>query len=115
MAEGVRLHHPTFRSLTYVVEDPKRPYRGGPLECAPCSLSMGRRIEHVGKAYHLALDAEGDVIVSPEIAARIRQIPTNAGLEISNPVAEPPEIVLSMNGTQKAPSAVARFEFPGGR
>ena len=70
---------------------------------------MDRLVTHTVKAYHFRLDSEGDIIVSPEIAARIKQIPTNAGLEIGNPVADPPPITISLNGSAEVHN-LERFE-----
>lgn len=95
---GVRLHHPTHRSCTFLAEDVTRPYRV-PVTCPVCSAAHGAPVQHHVKTYHLDLDSEGDVIVSETVFARLKTMPGLAGLFPKNEVAKPPDLVIGMNGT----------------
>lgn len=97
---GVRLHHPTLRAgegttLTYVVELPQ-PYSALPKPGAryrsdtPCP-TCGKA--HANKAIHLRLDANGDVIVAPDVYFAL-QTAFLGGLELMNQVADPPALFL---------------------
>lgn len=87
---GVRLHHPTLRAgegttLTYVVELPQA--YPVPYDCPGCGKTHDR------KAIHLRLDANGDVIVSEEVYAKLQEV-FLAGMEVANHVASPPPLVI---------------------
>jgi len=104
---GIRLHHPTLRAgegttLTYVVELPldyakEEGARDRTKQnCPTCGKP------HLRKALHLHLDAAGDVIVAPAIYEQLKSIPTMAGLELSNEVAEPPPLLIGAVHRDKA-------------
>lgn len=87
---GIRLHHPTLRAgegttLTYVVELPQPMLTQR--TCQAC-LKV-----HANKAIHLRLDAEGDVIVSPEVYVAL-QSAFLGGMEVVNEVPNPPPMFL---------------------
>lgn len=79
---GVRIQHPTARSVIYTLVDGSRPYRT-PFACGAC-----HRV-HEFKTYHFALDEVGAAIVSPEIVERLARIPGQP-FAIANEVAAPP-------------------------
>lgn len=87
---GIRLHHPTLRSadgstVTYVVEIPQ-PYPRA-YNCPNCKR------QHSNKAIHLRLDGNGDVIVSPEVFLKLKEV-FFAGFEVSNEVKKPPRLAV---------------------
>jgi hypothetical protein len=86
---GLRLTHPTLRGVRLTVEVPNRRYTA-PMACSSCNAF------HERKTYHLDLDGEGAVIVSPEVWGQLQKVP---GLELrfSNPVAKPPSRTLALN------------------
>lgn len=90
---GVRLHHPTFASCTYVVELPNRWAAKGSDTRAnrPCNECQR---PHARKALHLRLDNSGSVIVSRSVYETLRQVPQMAGLDVTNEVASPPPLAL---------------------
>lgn len=89
---GIRIQHPTARSMTFTISDVSRPYRAA-MHCgAPVVVRGELRIcgrVHVHKTYHLNLDETGAVIVSTEIVERLRRIPGQPFV-VANVVAEPP-------------------------
>jgi hypothetical protein len=56
---GVRLHHPSKRSCTWLVTEPRR--YPDPFPCPRC------RVFHTYKTHHLDLNEHGDVCVSQEL------------------------------------------------
>lgn len=86
---GIRLGHTEARSGLYLVEHPTRKYRV-PLTCSTCG------IVHVRKTYHLHLDAEGTVIVSPGVFERLREAGLPS-LEIMGEVENPPPMTLQID------------------
>lgn len=92
---GIRIQHPTERSVTFTIADQRRPYRGGPLACsvsiyvagqlAPCART------HTFKTYHLNLDETGAVIVSETIWERVGPQFSAAGFRVANAVENPPD------------------------
>jgi hypothetical protein len=85
---GVRLHHPTFRSCTFVVELEQDFASRRPRVCPSCS-QPGAPKSHDRKAVHLRLDANGDVIVSPDVLASLRTV-FLAGMDVVNEIENPP-------------------------
>jgi hypothetical protein len=86
---GIRLGHTEARSGLYLVEHPTRKYRV-PLTCSTCGSV------HIRKTYHLHLDAEGCVIVSPVVFERLRECGLPS-LEILNEVENPPPMTLQID------------------
>lgn len=80
---GIRLHHPTLRSCTLVVELEKEWSSRKPRMCPKCEK------EHDRKAIHLDLDANGDRIVSQEIYESLLTVHL-AGMEYVNEIEKPP-------------------------
>lgn len=93
---GVRIQHPTARSVTYTLTDGHRPYRT-PLVCMAQLVIRGELRPcgrtHTHKTYHLALDETGAAVVSETIAARLRSIPGQP-FAFTNAVARPPDLTV---------------------
>ena len=90
---GIRVFHPTEKSVTYTLADQKRPYRV-PFECPSCHLT------HVFKTYHIALDSFGFSIISTEIWEKLQHIPSQP-FQLSNEVAKPPPQIIQPGGPLK--------------
>lgn len=82
---GLRIHHPTARSVILLV-----PHPGDP--------KTGRR----PKDYHIHLDAHGDAIVSTTVWGRLVEAEASGlsphGFIVLNEVADPPTLVMSAAG-----------------
>lgn len=89
MAEGIRIVHDNPRYAGSVVVVPTFRRYGAPMLCSTC------QIIHETKHYHLQLDSEGGVIVSPTILQRLRDIGM-AGFRVESSVADPPTQQVSM-------------------
>ena len=92
---GVRIQHPTARSVTLTLAS-SRPLRGS-LACQAQIVVRGElrpcaRI-HTVKTYHLNLDQTGAVIVSAEVWDMLQRIPSNT-FRVANEVARPPDQVI---------------------
>lgn len=89
---GVRLTHETLRGVTYVVGTRRR--YTVPVLCPKCGTT------HTHKTYHLDLDGEGAVIVSPTIFERLREVGL-PGLRLENEVLRPPNqsVSIEIGGT----------------
>ena len=72
-------------TFTFVVELPQ--VYPQPKMCPACSKV------HANKAIHLRLDANGDVIVSPEVYGKLLGVHL-AGFELANEVKDPPPLFL---------------------
>lgn len=86
---GVRIQHPTAKNGLFLVKH-IRAYPH-PLYCERCQEF------HVRKTYHLELDADGCVIVSPVVLERLKEIGL-AGFRILNEVKNPPAITIGIPG-----------------
>lgn len=86
---GLRLTHPTLRGVRLTVEVPHRRLKA-PMACSSCNAF------HDFKTYHLDLDGEGAVIVSPEVWGQLQQVPGNP-LRFANPVPRPPSRTLALD------------------
>jgi len=87
---GVRLHHRNLANCVFVADDLRRRYQV-PFDCVLC----GKAHDH--KTYHLNLDTDGNVIVSPKVFERLREIGLiGEDLEVLNEVREPPPIIIGM-------------------
>lgn len=93
---GIRVHHPTLRGGTYVVEG-GRPYPQ-PSPCPRCPVDFtGTPRTHYHKAHHIDLDGEGYAIVSEGVLEELRGLGM-AGLSIENEVKAPPPLVIGAGG-----------------
>lgn len=102
---GVRLHHETLQNCVVAVEA-SRPYPQ-PYNCPLCGTV------HFHKMIHLNLDNEGDVIVSKEAWAEIKDVP-NLPFTAENEVGKPPALILGLNG-EKLDVEVHEHPFEGRR
>lgn len=91
---GVRVQHPTARSVRYTVVEPTVPYRQ-PYRCTAPALG-GCGAVHLFKTHHLNLDESGAAIVSMGVLARIRDRLVLDGFAIVNEVARPPAIGIGV-------------------
>lgn len=104
---GVRIQHPTERSVTFTLVDSARPYRE-PWTCPPPPAGCGST--HQFKTYHLRLDETGAAIVSVEIVERLKRIPLQPFIFV-NEVAKPPDQVIHVPAVVIRPRVIA----PGAR
>lgn len=86
---GVRIRHATLHSCLVLVPDLSRSLRK-PYQCPTCNTV------HACKTYHLNLDSDGTVIVSPEIWERLKRI-QNHDFSLENEVRKPPPQVVGLN------------------
>jgi hypothetical protein len=113
VSESVKLHHPRFANVNYVVElrQPMPKEHNAP--CFACSRK-GAPLIHANKSIHLRLDANGDVFVAPGILKLLRKVPTMAGLEVVPGRNAPPQLVGAVaQPTQDIVLAGQRFYVPG--
>jgi hypothetical protein len=104
--KSVRLHHPLFTNVNYVVELQQK-YET-PYDCFACKLV------HVNKAIHLRLDDNGDVFVAEGIFKLLQKVPTMAGLEVVDGRNAPPQVIGAVGQpTQDIVLANQRFYVPG--
>lgn len=96
---GVRLIHPTLKGCVLTVPDFDRPLVE-PHHCPLCADV------HAVKTYHLALDADGAVIVSPPVWERLRRLQTS--LRVANEVRRPPRLVVGTPDRDRRP--IVRLE-----
>lgn len=111
--KSVRLHHPAYANVNYVVELPQEM----PLEARACNACSqpDRPVVHRFKSIHLRLDSNGDVFVAPGILELLRQVPGMAGLEVSNTLDNAPNqrVGAVEMPTQEVMLADRRFYVPG--
>ena len=105
---SIRLHHPTFASINYVVEMPQR--YPTPYQCPSC------RTTHTHKAIHLRLDEHGDVFVAQGIYELLQTVGL-AGMEFANVVENaPPQFVGAVEQLRRetyTSNGHKRFWVPG--
>ena len=92
---GIRVQHPTARSVRYTVVDSKVPYPV-PYVCTPPALG-GCGSTHQFKTHHLNLDETGSAIVSEGVFERIRDRLKLDGFSAYTEVAQPPAIGVGLN------------------
>lgn len=91
---GVRIQHRIGRNGYYVLSDSGQPLQG---RQDPCPICSG--VVHDFKTWHLLLDDQGAVIVSTQIAERIKQMgPAMTGFEIVSEVLNPPPQRIGIGG-----------------
>lgn len=109
MADGIRIQHPTARSVTFTITDANRPYPA-PLTCMAEIIDAGARRPcarvHVAKTYHLNLDESGAAVVSTTVAERLGRIPGQP-FRHANVVAEPPHQTIFVPTLTLRPRAAA--------
>ena len=91
---GIRVQHPTARSVRYTVVDGAVPYPE-PYQCTPPEMG-GCGSTHRFKTHHLNLDETGAVIVSTGVFDRIRSRLALDGFIVTNEVALPPAIGVGL-------------------
>jgi len=91
---GIRLQHPTARTVRYTVVEPEVPYTE-PFTCTPPFLG-GCGSVHLFKTHHLNLDDTGACIVSTGVFDRIKDRLALDGFVVTNEVAKPPGIGVGM-------------------
>ena len=107
---GIRLHHETERNCVIAVEA-VRPYAKWAQARELCPLCG---IPHAFKTVHLTLDNNGDVIVSKEVWAELKDLP---GLPFTpeNQVKKPPKLIIGMNGGPSERPKILAHQFEGRR
>ncbi len=98
---GVRLHHPVLRGCLYRVAHPRKDFLVSLIDQdgKPVLDEHGEPKTERTSDYFLSIDEAGDVIVSPVVLERLREVGM-AGFEISNEVSAPP--VLTIGGATRA-------------
>lgn len=95
MAEGVRIRPTVDRNVPagslVVVRDVARPFVPPHSVCSTCG------VPHTCKTYHLQLDADGCVMVSATVWAKLQAMVDRGGFELVNTVAEPPRQTLQVS------------------
>lgn len=97
---GIRVQHPTQRSVRYTIVEPTVPYPE-PYQCTPPALGGCGSI-HLHKTHHLNLDASGAAIVSIGVFERIAPRLQLDGFVVSNEVADPPTIGIGLAPVDQA-------------
>lgn len=94
MAEGIRIRHKTLKGVMLVVRDIDRPFDKPPgYEFPDCTICEN---PHECKTYHLQLDDEGAIIVSPTIYDNLMKLDDRGGFYMVNTVAKPPTQVIQV-------------------
>lgn len=92
---GIRVQHPTQKSVRYTVVEPNVPYPV-PYQCTPPDMG-GCGSVHLFKTHHLNLDATGSVIVSTGVYDRIKDRLALDGFVTANEVPQPPTLGIGMS------------------
>lgn len=92
---GIRVQHPTQRSVRYTVVEPTVPYQL-PYTCTPPEFG-GCGSTHLFKTHHLNLDETGACIVSTGVYDRIKDRLTLDGFVTANEVKKPPKLGIGMS------------------
>lgn len=100
---GVRIQHPTERSVAYTLADGARSYPE-PWTCPPPPMGCGST--HLFKTYHFRLDETGAAIVSEQIVERLKRIPGQPFMFV-NEVTRPPAQIVRVPAVVVRPRAVA--------
>ncbi len=90
---AVYLHHPMFRSCTFTVEQPDRPY-SEPYPCSTCNQF------HEYKTYHLNLNEHGDVCVSDAVYENMKRLNILGELKATREVMPLPTVLNLGNQPQ---------------
>lgn len=96
---GIRVQHPTQKSVRYTVVEPDRPYPV-PYTCTPPDMG-GCGSTHQFKTHHLNLDEVGAVILSTGVFERIGHRLTIDGFTVTGEVAKPPRMGIGMSRAKK--------------
>lgn len=91
---GIKLHHREARNAVVVVLDETAPYPV-PWTCPMCG------IVHFHKAYHLAVDGGGDVVVESKLMERLRTLDAfgpSQGWQLISEVRHPEKQVVVIGG-----------------
>lgn len=96
---GIRVQHPTQRSVRYTVVEGDKPYPE-PYTCTPPEFG-GCGSVHLFKTHHLNLDGTGAVIVSTGVYDRIKQRLALDGFVETNEVKKPPALGIGMSAHKR--------------
>lgn len=96
---GVRVQHPTARSVRCTVVESNNPYRQ-PYTCTPPQMG-GCGGVHLFKTHHLNLDAAGAAIVSEAVYQRIRAVLVLQGFTTTGEVAKPPTLGIGLRPPER--------------
>lgn len=96
---GIRVQHPTQRSVRYTVVESDKPYPE-PYTCTPPEFG-GCGSVHLFKTHHLNLDGQGAVIVSTGVYDRIKQRLAIDGFVETNEVKKPPAMGIGMSANKR--------------
>lgn len=91
---GVRIQHPTARSVRFTITDPDRPYPR-PFQCSPPEFGGCGQV-HLFKTHHLNLDDTGAVIVGDDLYRLARPMLEAAGFRETNLVPRPPTLGVGL-------------------
>ena len=110
---GVRLHHPTLRSVIFTITNFAVPLKA-PMFCWSCSggaegdPATPRAVVHTHKTFHLNIDAVGDVVVAEPIVEMMQRTGLLEELTAMKGIARPEKQVIALGGQPKAPLTVSR-------
>lgn len=105
---GIRIQHPTHRSVRFNVVEPDIPYKT-PYQCTPPEFG-GCGSVHLFKTHHLNLDSTGAAIVGDILYERIKIHLFAAGFSETNAVAKPPTLGIGL--APQAPGTGAWGNIP---
>jgi len=91
---GVRVQHPTARSVRFTIVESDRPYPE-PYPC-PAPEFGGCGTTHVFKTHHLNLDGTGAVIIGDKLYEKIRGILALNQFSETNIVEKPPTMAVGI-------------------
>lgn len=96
---GVRIQHPTQRSVRFTITDPNIPY-SSPRQCTPPEFGGCGQV-HLFKTHHLNLDETGAVIVGDVLYEKAKAHFLAAGFRETNIVAHPPTMGIGLDPNGK--------------
>jgi hypothetical protein len=91
---GVRVQHPTARSVRFTVVESDRPYLT-PYQCTAPEFG-GCGTTHLFKTHHLNLDDTGAVIVGDKLYEKIKGLLALNSFSETNVVAKPPTMGIGV-------------------
>lgn len=113
MSNSVRLHHPQFANVNYVVELPSKEMPADARACNACSRPDDP-VVHRFKSIHLRLDGEGNVFVARGIYELLLREAGLAGMQVVEGRNAPPQYVGAIEQpTEEIILADRRFYVPG--
>ena len=114
MSNSVRLHHPQFANVNYVVELPSKEMPADARACNACSRPDDP-VVHRFKSIHLRLDGEGNVFVARGIYELLLREAGLAGMQVVEGRNAPPQFVgaIEQPTEEIILSSGDRFYVPG--